>query len=397
MTTFVVVIFPWSSSYRFVFSGFTLGDFLLILVIFVNLYSFKGRFVYNNKKLNNSYRVLALYIIYALFITLISLMKGDFVNYVNVMKRSVKMILYFGAIIFIIPNSFNYDYFIKIYKRVVYISCVAIIIQYLGYYLGGVYIDFKIPFLSYSSIAAENFNLAGSRLMNFRPDSIFLEPSYFAYYVIGYLPIVLFNELGKVINILEGIFISLLLLMGKSSTAILLLIFIWSFYLIKLLEYKEISFSRKNKIFFILFFLLSFVGLILVNTDLFVSIQRMSFSYNDALASSVWSKLSGGRIFVNQLSSSQKLFGVGLGNYFKPIFTTSINFIIYSTGYIGFLIMFIWVVNSYFKSNNVGKVMTVLSLLLFISWYLIYSTVFILYCSLIIYNKKDSKSTKLIL
>lgn len=388
MITFFIVIFPWAGNYRFFFPGFSLGDLFLIIVLILYLYNWKGMVTFNNKKVNNSYKILALYILYALFISLISLLIGDIINYVNVIKRSIKMTFYYGMIIFIIPNAFRYDYFIKIYKKVVYISCIAIIIQYLGYYLGGIYINFKIPFLYYNNESLENFNFAASRLSSFRPDSIFLEPSHFVYYITGYIPLVLFNNKRNILNIIEGSLISLMLLMSRSSSAIFLLIVIWFFFIIQVLGNGDFSFAKKIKIISIIFIMLLILFYIFLNTDLFISAQRMMFNHNERLATNVWSKIYGGRSFVEALNPFQKLFGVGLGNYYKPIFTTSINFIIYSTGYIGLFIISIWTVKSYTNSNNIGKVIIIISVILSIEWYLIYAPIFVLYCTLIIYNKK---------
>ncbi len=393
LTAFIIVILPWIGNYRFFLTGLTLGDVALIVAMLLAIYKTKGIYKTAKGGVNNSYKVLLVYLLYGIFVTLVSLVIGDYLNYGNVAKRSIKLVLYFGTIIFLLPNWLDYSRFSKIYKYFVYVSCFAIVMQYVGYYLGGVYLEFKLPFLSYSNEAVQDFDFVASRLSTFRPDSIFLEPSHFVYYIIGYIPMTLFKYTRNTKNIYEAIFISLAVVMAKSSAAIFFLIFIWSFYVVQLLKNRKISIWTKNRLLIVLLITLSFLVILITNTNLFEAVDRMMFSSNSGLATSVWSKLDGGDVYNEQLTVLQKITGVGFGNYPRPTFATSINFIIFSTGYIGLFIVCLWVIKSYIQSNNVGKSMIVLSLMLFSAWYLIYSPTFILYCTIIIFNSNHTATS----
>ena len=342
---------------------------------------------------NNSYRVLLLFYIYAIsVIFILTIFGGSILAYDLVLKRTIKMGLYFTSIGLLIPGRMNFDYFLKVYKLVVYFSCAAIIIQYLAYYFLGTYVVFKLPLLSFSSEAAEQFNYIESRLFSFRPDSIFLEPSHFVYFVIGYIIVCLFSSENSPPKIFEAALISMCVLMSKSSSALFFLAIIWLYFVIVLIIKFKISASKKVKIIISVITVSITVILIYLNTDLYESFYRMQFSSNYTTASSVWSKVSIGDIYTHSLEGFEKLFGVGLGNYPTGVFSTTVNFVWYCTGYIGTSIIIYWVIKSFINSNDRGRVMILSSIMLFFAWYLIYSPIFILYNVIIIYSKKNNYS-----
>ncbi|MFP7442674.1 hypothetical protein SFC50_03135 [Bacillus infantis] len=383
-TSATIALVPWIGNYRFLVSGFSLGELLIIIALFLNLIKGEKTSLGTYSK---TYRILLLYYIYAILAVFIITLIGNDLNYELVLKRTIKMGLYFIAISLLLPGRINIDYFLKVYKLVVYFSCIAIIIQYLAYYIMGTYVVFKIPFLSFSSDSAEEFNYIDSRLFSFRPDSIFLEPSHFVYYVIGYIIVCLFLSRNTSPKILEAALVSVCVLMSKSSFGIFVLVVIWLYFLITQIIKKKISTSKKMKIIISVITIGFTVIILYLNSDLYESFSRLqNSSYTSG--SGAWAKASIGDVFTNSLGGFQKLFGVGLGNYPTGVFSTTVNFVFYCTGYIGIIIMSYWALRSFVVSNHIGRVMILCTVMLFFVWYLIYAPIFILYNALIINNKK---------
>lgn len=381
----MIVIAPWLSNYKFIVSGVSIGDILIIAAIGISfLFQIKSRSRINSYA-NKSFRILLFYLLYGIVVSIFVILIGNELSDDLIIKRILKMTLYFCAIFLVIKNSIDFMYFKKIYKKMVYISILAILAQYIGFYVLNIYFEFKLPFLSYSAEAAEQFNYALSRLSSFRPDSIFLEPSHFVYFVFPYVVLTLFDE--KTPNILEASLISLAILMSKSSAGLFFLIFIWGcFIAIKILR-KNIGIRKKAKYLSLATMSFLIISIIFMNTNLYDSYRRVDLLSNNA-AERVWSKVSFGDIYVHSLDGMQLLFGNGLGNYPVPVFVNTINFIVYCSGLLGFFIIAYWLFKTFINANDIGKVMIGCVLMLFSAWYLIYSPIFILYNAIIIHNPK---------
>ncbi|MDK0557892.1 hypothetical protein P6O24_02180 [Clostridium perfringens] len=386
----IMALFPWLTCYKFIISGLTIGDILLILALGLNFIKDIKRGKLDCTIYRRGWIILIIYYVFATSMVMIISIVGDVFSYSLVAKRTIKMGFYFISIAYLIPRYIDYKYFEKVYKYMVYIACSAIIIQYIGYYFLGTYIQFKIPFLSYSNDMVDQFDFIASRLLNFRPDSIFLEPSHFTYFIIGYIIICLVKDNKP--KILEAVIISICGLMSKSSAGIFFICTIWIYFLIKTIGNHGIKIRRKIKILTYSFILISVISGIYFSSDLKESLNRLKFSENSIAANDVWSKINIGDEYTEILDGIQQIVGAGLGNYDKGVFTTTINFVYYCTGLIGSLLIVLWIIISFIQSNDVGRLMLICTCMLFFAWYLIYAPLFILYNVIIINNTKLRKS-----
>lgn len=384
ITSATIALLPWLGNYSFLIDKLTLGDFILLMVFLINVFSNRRLFISNFK---NPQKYLLIFYIYGFIIVCLSFLSNSiFVNSL-VINRTIKLGFYIIIIFFMItPELTDFGYFTKYYRIIVYVSCAAILMQYLAFYLGGIYLEFKLPFLTYSSDFAEQFDYTASRLSSFRPDSIFLEPAHFVYYVIGYLPICLFKKYNGKPNIIEATLVTLCILMSVSSTGVFYLISIWCYFLFAFLLKSKISLYKKISTMFIVLIISYAIITIFINTELYTAIARLGRvnSVGAIEYSNAWDKLILGSEYLFELNDLERIFGIGFGNYRTGIFTTSIYFIIYSTGIIGGVFFLLWILNHYINSNNLGKSMIILTLLLFSSWYLVYSSFFVLFNILIL-------------
>lgn len=392
LTSIVIALLPWLGNYKFIVNGLTLGDFLLLLVFILNIVSTKR---INLVNLRTPQKHLINFYIYAVIIVLLSLFFGNIFSYELVSNRTLKMGFYFIIMFFLIPGCTNFKYFLKAYKSIVYLSCFAITVQYIGNYVLGMYFEFKIPFLNYSSESAEQFDYSLSRLTSFRPDSLFLEPSHFVYYIIGYIIICLFWEKQKNPKIFEAAIITLFALMSVSSTGIFFLAVVWVYFVILLVIKKELSLQKKLMLVLIVSVLSVSVIYVFFSTDISNSLLRLSIDESSNSSSGAWNKITLGNEYFIKLDLIQKIFGIGLGNYPIGTFTTSNYFILYCTGIIGMGIIILWSVQNYLKGNHLGKVMILVTLMLFTSWYVIYSSFFVLFNMLIINDRYDKKNIQI--
>lgn len=388
ITSYIIVLLPWLSNYELIIPvpGLSLGDALLVGVFLLNI------FKENNLKLTNFKRpqsFLLLFYVYALIVVFFILLGNNFYDTSLVVRRTSKMGMYFIIIYSLIPNKTNFNYFYKAYKGIVYFASFAMIIQYVGYYLFGVYLNFKIPFLNYSGDFIEGLDYTAIRLSNFRPDSIFVEPAHFVFFMIGYVAICLFWEKLDKPKIIEASIVSLIILMSISSSSILLLTVVWGYFGILILMKKDFSITKKIGIILFVIILLLIVVYIYANSSLSNSFYRLFDVQSLEDSSNPWRKIFIGSEHLKDLDILEIIFGKGLGNYRTSVFTTSIYFILYSTGLIGSLIILLWLSSNFIMGNSLGKVMIILTVMVFSTWYLIYSAFFVFYNMLIVNDKYD--------
>lgn len=206
-------------------------------------------------------------------------------------------------------NYFDKEYGLSLYKRIVYFVVLFFLLQNLMFLFFGIKISGLISFLPniYGYKDLSSSDMVEYQMLGDRFSSIFLEPSYFAQYIIPFLIIQLFSIRGK-FNIANAIFISVILLLIRSGIGIMLMSIIWGVWLF---SNQNIGSIRK-----VLLTLSICLGIVFyISTD----IGKNVVSRNRELTKTIKTKsLSSGyiRIFrgyniYNELSWKNKIFGIG--------------------------------------------------------------------------------------
>lgn len=155
------------------------------------------------------------------------------IKFYNLFSVFVRPIIFVFIICVFSKKIFRYRYAIKLYSNVAVIVSILLIIQYFSFLLLHYYPNFYIPGfrLMYASAANPEGTLwveeliqlqAYARCSMFRPSSVFMEPSYFSYYVIPCIALLLSKKLNFN-NILKLIFMITAVLCSTSLSGYILL------------------------------------------------------------------------------------------------------------------------------------------------------------------------------
>lgn len=204
-------------------------SFLLLFPVFAAVLVRKGRINYERSMLFLC-TYMIIYIIHA---------KIHNLNTMSIMQY----IFYVILTAFFVPNLFLQKQGKQIYRAVcifatVYIMIQTVVAECFGFYLSG-----ALPIGgSAQSIYADMMNTGGFEILSNRPRSIFNEPSGYAIYVAVYMIILLWSdEKTEKRRYYEPIFLSVGLLVSRSSTGILLMILGWVFFFLREIPKKIVS------------------------------------------------------------------------------------------------------------------------------------------------------------
>ncbi|NBK98437.1 MAG: hypothetical protein EOM50_10515 [Erysipelotrichia bacterium] len=380
-----IIWYPFFSLYRAFASGLTFGDVVLIIASIFLIFEKKGA-ISMRFSIASWYMVFYLYCVILLFI--LSLMSRIIIPSL-VIKRYIKLGMFIVILVFLCPGSLEYSFYKNTYKRIAFIVMLGLVVQYVSYFAGFGYIELKIPYLSYDNESMNMFDITASRSSLFRPSSIFIEPATCSYFLVQYLILVLFDKSDER-RLSRGFVISLFLLLSVSSTALILITFVWLIFIIDLISTKNYGFSRKILIFILVGFGFSILGSILISVDeISYALYRMIFSIDKSLATSVWGRLEAGSEYLLNNGWVERVFGMGLGNYPKTnTYTSGLYFSLYGAGYIGTTLLLIWAVNALRFTEVSGKSMALVFMLLNLSSPLLYSGMMISMNSIVLMSNR---------
>lgn len=402
--TITVLTLPILSQYKSLVPGFSVSDLMLLLTIpFVIFYLLKEDYKINVGAVFKS--PFFWFILYIICGSMLSSITQHYASMTDIAVRSIRYIFYIFCATFVSTIFFDFDYFIKGYKRLAIFVTLFIIIQTLlfqfrGYVLMGTIPGLKVGNPGYSEEVMRNLYS-----YFYRPSSIFLEPGYHAQFMLPYLAYTLFNNKIRASNkLIEALFLTIGIILSTSGQGILIGFIIWVLYFI-----TRIYNFKTNKINTI-----AVIGslLLIMLIPFLIQIEIIQKSLNRLFGSPVASSTS--RIFrgyaiFEQLEPLYKIIGVGYGNVgahitYKNIYTAydaglvqseymnSIAYILVNLGVIGFILM-TWIF-IYLWDNTKDFYRTcvyILILLSGVSTYFIYSGI-VFYLSIILsgFIEKDS-------
>ena len=278
--------------------------------------------------------------------------------------------LYFLAIIAGVIN-FDRKLLLKYMRSIVLISVALFWVQFALKIFTGSQIFCFVPNLtgaftyeemSYSELANHQLGLP-------RPCSIFLEPSYMAYYYITYVAMFWFKEENRSVFFdRELLFIFLTLIALKSGSGMVGLAILFSVKLFLL--FRNVNLSKK------IFLLVVYIPVVLLGVSLYIGselgqgiVSRSSEFSTEG--SSGFTRVVGGYMMFSELDTNEQIFGIT--NYRDKFgierndgrlffFANGVQTILLSLGYIGAILYFLFYAYL-FRSTNISSRMCIIVLL----------------------------------
>lgn len=361
--TFLIVFLPILNAYGFL-GGFSFGMiFIAITMLLIVLKSKNYQFV--------SIKYYRLFFIYICIVSVIISIFTHYFDLQGVLRTFTKV---FGFIITFcfMTKFFERERAISYYKTIAFISIVFFFIQELLYYSTGFRVSGFIPFLPLMNENMDMQSLIQSQAISLRSASFFLEPSYFAQYIIPYLIINIWEEKNKYrIYKVAIIIIALFLLQSGTGMILLLSLFLLSLKLIL----KNISTFKKVLLTGLLIIIipLFFSYILVTNSGQLLNERATELNPDNENITSGFMRIYRGYYVYNELSLFNKVVGVGQGNlrfliehklpdrikslFFNEIYVNMFQQILITSGLIG-LILFLYAhFKFYLACNNIGKVL----------------------------------------
>lgn len=351
--TIIVLSLPILSQYKSMIPGFSISDFMLLLIMsLIIFYLLKEDYKINVRiTLKSPFFWFILYIICG---SMLSSITQYYASIADIIIRSIRYIFYILCAFFISSIFFDFDYFIKGYKKVAIFATVFIIVQTLlfkfkGYVLMGTIPGLEVNNPGYSEEAINNLYT-----YFYRPSSIFLEPGYYAQYITPYLAYTLFtrNKTFKS-KFIEALYLTVGLMLSTSGQGIIIGLFIWGIWFMAGFYNSK---SKKINLIFIIG-LLGFIVSIFFILRIPIIERSIDRLFGSPTASSS-SRIFRGFAIFEQLAPIYKVIGVGYGNvgtyiihnniytiydtgFLQSEYMNSISYILVNLGVIGFMIM-VW-------------------------------------------------------
>lgn len=365
LITTLLVLMPIFNVYATPISGFGVGD-LVCLPLLVYALFFKR--TSKNTVVQSILTLLIVYFAYAVIISLFNLLLNDY-SMRDVFIRLLVDLFYIVILFTFTTNRvINADHAYKIYVRAALVVSALLFIQVITHYVLGRNVFFLIPFLNYNQSTLSTYEAYVNVYeymysYQFRPTSVFLEPSHFALYVSSCVAFVLNKgNVGRK-EFIFAFLMTVAVLFSTSGTGYLIVLIVWVSYIFKIIK------SNRIKTWMLVFGLIAcFAGVIFVlnNEYIPVLISRIT-SINDGSESSINVRLLKGFYFAQNLNPLEQLFGIGCGTYdsyinFHPSlgseysyeYMNSLSEVLVSVGWIGVIIFvsYLLKLRRYFKKGN---------------------------------------------
>lgn len=361
---FSLLVLPVLSGYRFLATSASLADVIVILgLIYISLHQKQNKII--------------IFVIIGLLLLLVHiLVVSPNENILTSVSRLIKYSFYIILSVFFLKKYSGYECTTAIRVFLVFAST-ALITQYMIYQASGKVILFQIPGLMPINDHIDIERIKLNLIWSFRPAGIFFEPAHFGY-ASTLLSIYLYRQRQLSVFIL-CITTFAQVLSGSSfalAGAALNIIFVFQSLKIK---------ARLSIIFLVVVVLSLFLTEIY---EFILSIRQISRLFDtDSVA--LYGRLLGGADSVSGLDATQKMIGVGYGNFQLNGFMNSYYFSINSIGYLGTIILSL-VFAFYLVLRGFIMELGIISILFFTSGMLF--TIFIIYLVIIFINKKKDST-----
>lgn len=278
----------------------------------------------------------------------------------------------------------NYEIFRKIY---LYLGIASVLFFFFQFFMLqiGIPIIGILPFLPLS-IGEGNSEYIAHQMMSDRASGFFLEPAHYATFMSNILLMLIFNTNSRKKDILLAILVTLSILICKSATGYVLLVAAWIMW-----AFVYRLSHNKHKLLWI-FFMGAILFVVIVgisyNESLFEVVSRFNELSGENESSehgrSSYIRTFRGYIPIMESGLFQQIFGNGLGTLmsyvsshpkskylllteFNPNWINGVQYIIFTTGLVGFLLYAKQMLILYKRTTPLGKSFLMLIVLLFLS------------------------------
>ncbi len=313
LCTTVIILSAYINKYCLYIQGysFPLGDILLIIMVFgVLLFSLNKPFLWPRRSI-----AFLAYIFFSAFI--IVLFQGNIIinNFINVLT---KILCYSVVYLLVSQLYFDLELGCKIYIYISVFFSIYLLIQALVYQVWHIQLpsvllrNLRLNYY-FNAQDASTYNLYADILqrLTFRPSSLFLEVAHFAQYTIPALALCLYEKIKMRSSTrwLFTIIITIANLLSFSANAVVFLIVVWGWLLLKYSKEK-----KGGRIIVAALCIAAIAIIIAKQTDVFSAFyDRVSTIWSEGGTTGTQRILRGYAIFAEE-KPIYKLFGFGMGN-----------------------------------------------------------------------------------
>lgn len=347
--------------------GVTIGEFLFLLVIVINL---KNLII--NKVILKKLSPLFVFIIYCLSYPLLFSQFNSNFSYTSLIIGVIRFLFYVVLILLVTSlNLPNDESFIRQYKIIGFIASAYLIIQFLAHLFWGVILPWKFPFLPVYVDGYNQIDFISNFAVFYRPYSFFLEPGYYVQYIIPIFILTVFHLNNKK-NIFFSIFFSVSLFISTSGQGIIICLMIWSIIILKYTRNMIKKLSIKKLLIFgtIPLILYAFLQVFFSSELINKSFSRLFIGNQASINGRFFSPI---QLFKN-LSLPQKFIGIGYNNIAATLGEVSISnsvlYILLVSGFIGGGIILVYLIGLFrisCKSFEINVLMITFVILLFVT------------------------------
>jgi hypothetical protein len=299
-------------------SSVTLTEWSLLFGFLFFLFEKKGRMI-----IGHDLSIFLKAMIFMFFLSTIShIFQRDMQNIFIV--RNLRLVMYILFII-IAYNMIDKELLLKFLRIVSIIACMYVLVQYLAYHVGGIYLTNQILPLPVNREVSEDIMELYDKYY-FRASGFFAEPSYFAKFLIPCFAYCLNGWDNKELDYFCGLLIIVTVFFSTSLQGIIIIAFMISIELIRILHRKKISSIKIMQALIVLLFL----GLVFVLftknevlEHIFLRLVNL-ISLNIGINSSVSYRLFRGYYVFEQLPWYFQIFGIGFGGLAEYVLSNNI-------------------------------------------------------------------------
>lgn len=355
--TILLVLFPFIKIYQGPISDFNFAElvmmFFLMFLIFRKMLTKSTIMVFNKSE-----KAWTLFLFLLFCMSLVSFLFIREFKLVLLFGRYFRWIFY-TVILYLSREYLNKKLAIITLRRMAILACVLLWLQLIGYYTIGYELKFEIPGLKIINDQTKTIVVEAGLFNIFRPDSLFLEPSHFAYFGGAALAVIMFmdNYIKRSKKKIIVVFITISLLASTSAAGVAFVLICYVFY------FTTGKLNRKRKIILVL----TMPIVLLIMTILVYKIPYLNYAFERF-------SIGSGRIYsftkyFYHLNGLFKLIGVGIGNnlyYFNEVlgvkmgFISGFTYIILQSGYIGVFIYMCIIIYIYLNSSKNTRVFVAL-------------------------------------
>jgi len=379
----LIICFPILQQYRSPFSGVPLAEFLSMLCLPFLLLNFKLK----KNRVWYSYIFCITLVFYNLFFIIWGNQFNIPIKNTNILIGTIRLSFHF-FLIFLGSNSlFDIGYSIKVYKLLGILTTAYLTIQFLTFHLFNLTLPWILPFLKVYQEGYNDIDFNSFFMDFYRPYSIFLEPGFYVQFILPLLVILLIDNRNK--DVKTAIFLTIGIVLSTSGQGLMLLPVVWGSYVV--LKYK------RNILKFIGGLIISLFVIFLIRDTEIVSrsLGRLFGGENTSSYLRIYQPLE----LYDRLSFSNQIVGIGYNNIeavFGNFYLNSIGFLLISTGIIGTLIYFLYVLTLFFQLKIVSSrvILFIFTILLFVSGIVTSGTTVFYFCILLGLELESFKTYK---